>query len=324
MPVTVIGPKAGIDDVDLESLPSSVKVSAAGGKIQYIERQIDDQKVFFFINSSDTPVTADISLDAHGQIELWNTETGSVEEDANAELINDRIAIRTAFAPYGSTIYVVDTSKSFHAPANATEVSRHTIATIDRWRFKTLTPNALPLDHLEMSMRTHGGGTDYAYSAQVDFEEVPGELRLLLDDIEYRSSLMGGMDILVEVNGQEFRELIPWEVDPHMKTVDILPAITQGTNSIVIRIRHSAWSGQPLILNSIPIMLGDFAVDYPDWPYAVKTPPDIVDTEPWTLYGYPFFSGTVSYTSEFNLSNVQNRRKSGWKLKMYRMQSQCS
>ena len=303
--------KAVEPDVRITS-PEKVRLE----DVRYVHRVADGKHIYFFANTSADAVEALISLEAVGTVEIWNPESGKVEPAEGVESDNGRVSVRHAFPPYGSVIYVVNPPPE-GAPAgpahsgtprreraSAPTPSRRVVEVLpDEWRFGLEGLNALPLNHLRLSIRTHGGGSDYVYGASFRCERVPNTLMLMLDDIEYRSSLMGGMDIAVEVNGRTWRNpQFGWYLDKGMKTLDISSAVRVGENALTITIRHSAWSGQPHLLSAPPTLLGDFAVD------AQRTTllAQVVSAKSgsWTEFGYPFYSGTAAYTRSFTLPDV--------------------
>jgi hypothetical protein len=168
----------------------------------------------------------------------------------------------------------------------------------DEWLFRTQEPNALILSKWEFEPRVHGSGEDYTYTADFECEYVPDRLLLMLDDIEYRSSLMGGMDLEVQVNEHSrLRPNMGWYLDPGFKTLNITKGIKLGRNTVRIIIRHSAWSGQPHLLNSPPVLLGDFACDIEK--RVILAPVRSASGGSWTGFGYPYFSGTGVYSQVF-------------------------
>jgi len=62
-----------VPDVAWESKP---KVS--GGNLSYIHKVVEGQEVYFFANSSDTPVETPVRLRGRLQLELWDPHTGSI------------------------------------------------------------------------------------------------------------------------------------------------------------------------------------------------------------------------------------------------------
>ncbi|MGC8863928.1 MAG: glycosylhydrolase-like jelly roll fold domain-containing protein, partial [Armatimonadota bacterium] len=243
---------------------------------------------------------------------VWDAETGKVDRVREAVVQDGRLSIRHTFAPYGSAIFLIHPQHAEDTPAqtssrhviNRARSRRELLALPDEWHFEVENPNALPLADLHMYIRTHGGGTDYTWTAPFQCDRVPGKLLLMLDDVEYRSSLMGGMDLTIQVNGDAWHNPeFGWYLDRGFKTLDISHALRPGENKLTITIRHSAWSGQPHLLNSPPILLGDFAVDAKTT--AILPAVRWARAGSWTDFGYAYYSGTAAYSQSFVLPDFR-------------------
>lgn len=274
--------------------------------VRYVHREAEGKHVFFLINTSESAANTDISLETTGAVELWDPEAGEVAPAAGVELADGRLRIRHDFAPYGSAIYVVDAAKPTQSSPRV-EVKREEVMIFpDDWRFHTEEPNALILGEWTFKPRIHGAGEEYTYNTTSNCEHVPEKLLLMLDDVEYRASLMGRMDLTVDVNGQRWhRPEFGWYLDKGFKSLDIAGALKQGENSVSVIIQHSAWSGQPHVLNAPPVLLGDFTCDPAS--RTLRRPVTTAKAGSWTEFGYPFLSGTGVYTQTFRLSKDQMR-----------------
>lgn len=299
--------RVGLDSALREAITPDVEAVSPEGErledIRYVHREADGRHIFFFANTSDQNVSAILSLETLGAVEEWNPESGEIRPANWQNIVNGRLYLRHEFAPYGSTIYVVEPKRSVE-PKRCLELAREEVMTLpDEWLFRTQEPNALILGRLEFEPRVHGSGGDYMYTAEFDCEYVPDRLLLMLDDIEYRSSLMGGMDLEVQVNERSWRRPdMSWYWDPGFKTLDVTKGIKRGRNTVRIIIRHSAWSGQPHLLNSPPVLLGDFACDIEK--SAILAPVRSVSGGSWTGFGYPYFSGTGVYSQVFKVPDT--------------------
>lgn len=276
-------------------------ISTAGEPLQdirYLHRIDGADHIYFVINSSEQAVSAILSLEAVGAVEEWDPETGKTWPASGVGIRDGRLEIRRDFPPYGSTLYVVDTNREARARPHIDFIRKELLVFDDEWRFRPLAPNALILDEWTFRPKTHGSGEDYTYSTTFRCEHVPESLKLMLDDIEYRGSLMGGMDLVVRVNEHEWRRPeFGWHLDPGFKTLDIAEAAQEGENTVTLTIHHSAWSGQPHLLNSAPVLLGDFACD-PETRTLLR-PVEATRSGSWAEFGYPFYSGSASYIQSF-------------------------
>lgn len=267
--------------------------------VRYVHRKLDDGHVYFITNTSGQAVHASITLTTPGAVEEWNPETGEVRPAAVYEADDARVRLERGFAPYGSTLYVVHAGR--HAvPAARIEARREEVMVLpDEWLFAIEQPNALILGEWSLKTRVHSSGEEYIYATSFACRHLPPRLLLMLDDIEYRASLMGGMDLTIEVNGTRWRRPeFGWYLDRGFKTLDISSAVLLGENSLTVVINHSAWSGQPHLISAPAALLGDFAVDPAT--RDILAPTGVVTGGSWTEAGYPFFSGTGVYTQRFH------------------------
>lgn len=298
------GVAAALDGALRECIDPDVEICAADGTalpdLRYVHRIAGLTHIFFLVNTSDRPVEARISLKTQGHVDIWDPETGRVYAARGVEAQDARTVVPYDFPPLGSVILTADTGRpvSFRPRQSAARVEVWSFG--NEWRFGTRDPNVLKLDEWVFRPRTHGSGGEYEYSATFECEFVPSPLWLMLDDIEYRGSLMGGMDLTIDVNGKGWHNPeFGWHLDPGFKTLDISGAVNRGLNRIRLTIRHSAWSGQPSLLSSPPALLGDFTCD-PER-RRILPPAEAMMTGSWTDFGYPLFSGTAVYTQSFRL-----------------------
>lgn len=296
------------------SVTPDVSITSSQGQhlenIRYVHRKLNETHVFFFANTGDSPADARICLEVTGEVEKWDAEMGVISKCQNVTCENGGTVLYHQFPPYGSVCYVVNTA-NHSAISNDTRrgTSRREIAVLpDEWQFEIEGLNAIHLQTMDLEMRPTGGGMLYSYSAAFHCAHIPDRLLLMLDDIEYRSSLMGGMDITVRVNETHWHNPeTSWYLDKAFKTLDIRDAVCTGKNTITIRITHSAWSGQPHLLTAPPILLGNFACD-PDTP-TLLAPVQNARAGSWTDFGYPFYSGTASYSQSFNIHELRKNER---------------
>ncbi|MDH7602297.1 MAG: glycosyl hydrolase [Armatimonadota bacterium] len=283
-----------------------VEISSKSARdIRYIHREHEGKHIFFFANTSESAVEAELSLQVVGQPEIWDAETGEVSVCRTARVENGRLLISHLFPPCGSAVFVVDTDRTFEETAGVEVLPKRTeIAVLtDEWHFEAKDLNALPLLKFSLDIHPECGGTTYTYSTSFRCEAIPDKLFLMLDDVEYRNSLMGGMDLTVAVNGTQWHKpQFSWLLDRGFKTLDIRPAVCLGENTLIITIRHCAWSGQPHVLTAPPALLGGFACD-PETA-ALLAPVSTAAAGSWTDFGYPFYSGTASYMQVFDLPEL--------------------
>lgn len=297
------GIMASLDGAVRSLVDPDVEITRQNGEllpeIRYIKRIDESKHIFFIANSSEENINCSIRLNCCGSIEEWNPENGSISKP-QAKKINNRLILEKSFAPCGSTIYVVDTDSDFE-PAMVKDKSRVELFVFpDEWQFKTLNDNVLILDGFKFTPETNSSGAKYIYETSFDCEYVPDNIKLVLDDIEYRSSLMGGMDIQIDLNGNIWHNPAMYSyIDKGFKTLDISGAVNEGENKLKVTIIHSAWSGQPHLLNAPMALLGNFS--YYEQKNKILKPIEAAFAGSWTEFGYPYYSGTALYTHSFRL-----------------------
>jgi len=294
-----------------EASTPDVEITSESGEtlydMRYLHREDDARHIYFVINTSDKPARAMISLETAGAVQEWNPQTGDVSRAGNVELRDGRVRVRFDMPAYGSTVYVVDTDRPVQSRPFTEKKREELMVFPDEWEFRIHAPNALILDRWEFHPRTHGFGSEYEYTASFDCDYVPADIALMLDDIEYRSSLMGGMDIIIEVNNTKWeRPEFSWYIEKGFKTLGIGEAVLQGKNMVRIVIRHSAWSGQPHLINAPPVLLGSFTCDRKD--RTLLAPVTKVSAGSWTEFGYLFYSGKATYSQAFMMPKTDGRR----------------
>jgi len=130
------------------------------------------------------------------------------------------------------------------------------------------------------------------YRTSFEIVDMPSNLKIMIDGFsgsEYRFFINGKA---VKDRGQ--RSFF----DAEMKEVDILPLIQKGNNGIFIQLKvHKRTDG---ILDLIKIV-GDFSLLSADGKYKIVRKKKRIKLGSWTDQGYPFFSGTGSYTTQIDV-----------------------
>lgn len=292
----------------LSDIPRDVAIDPPSPDVLYTERYIADsgEYVFFLVNTSSSPYQGVMKLNAAGRLREWNPETGAIS--VKSSRTEGCYVSSELFLPgNGSAVYSV--SPSYPEADGTTMPGKLGLSAIigSPWTFETLSPNVMPLDTMTAVFTSYNGGEDYRYMADFTAEFIPDDLQLLLDDIEYRDSYMGGMDLKLKVNERIVEEALkPYSLDHRLKLIDISDYLAKGRNEIEIVIRHSCWSGQPRTLTCAPKLLGSFGLSedkHLKAPIGVIHAPKLIS---WTQTGYPYYSGTGRYTAEFTLDHTCN------------------
>ena len=173
------------------------------------------------------------------------------------------------------------------------------ILPMNEWNFQLSGQNALPLDDWRFKLRSGGMGMQYTYTADILSQTDLEHLTLAFDDIESRTAIMGKMDVKVSCNDQPCPKQ-GWD-DDHLYYNFRIAKISAGHNTIKVIINHSAWSGQPHILNSRVLLRGDFTVLSQDGRLVLSRPRHKLDFADWSGQGYPFYSGCASFDKSITL-----------------------
>ena len=312
-----------------------VTISYADGRpapdIRYLHRQSGSEHIYYVCNLTDEAARLTLGVRVGGMAQIWDPETGTSSELGATALEGGGQEFSLALPSLGTTLVVIreesgqDTSTGSlpAVPVNGnTEVlpPRVILEMAQDWQFRALGPNALPLETWTVCM--HKGSIQgpyhsdtFVYESGFVCECAPSEVRLMLDDVEYREALMGRMDMTVDVNGRTWdNPEFGYYLDRGFKTLDITEAVQTGRNAVSVYIRHFPFSGLPHFLTCAPYLLGDFSVSGVCFGTSVvkhtggvlMAPAEAAMTGSWTDCGYPFYSGTAEYTQSFRLPKTSN------------------
>ena len=132
------------------------------------------------------------------------------------------------------------------------------------------------------------------YRTSFTVESLVKNMRLLIDGFsgsEYKLFINGK-----KVNDKGRRS----KLDAEIKEVDIDEFLTIGNNQVAVRLVVNRRTDGMLDLLKI---VGDFSVSENDSKHIISKKPSEIVIGDWTKQGYPFYSGTVVYETQFNLSD---------------------
>jgi hypothetical protein len=286
----------------VESLISpNVRITSEGKECKSVNaicRSTDVGDVWFFANTSDTPLDVQISLRGSGFPECWNLETGDVYRVVEYVTTSDGVELPWHFEPYGSLLLVLSKQETFAKPLQVLAKNLDLLVELpDCWRFRTESPNVLPLENWQLHINAHQDWTDYRYETIVFAHFKPKKVFLVLDDLRpgkhtHESS------IDVEVNGVEVSQFIEpeWVFDNNFFKLDISQQFHKGANSIAVTIKHGGWAGHPKLMSAPQYLIGEFSLEKDGDVYKIAPPRLEIQTGSWTEQGYPFYSGTGIYS----------------------------
>jgi hypothetical protein len=130
------------------------------------------------------------------------------------------------------------------------------------------------------------------YRRWFNAEFIPDDLRIVIDGFS-------GLSHKLFVNGQEISE--PGKrsaIDAEMREVAIRQQAVEGRNCIAVMLVVNRRTDGILDLLKI---LGDFALRKENEGYAIIRRTAAIKAGDWTKLGYPFYSGTAMYRTEFDV-----------------------
>jgi hypothetical protein len=133
---------------------------------------------------------------------------------------------------------------------------------------------------------------DLTYRTSFNIEDIPSRISLMIDGFS-------GTNHCLFVNGREITsERKRSKLDAEIKEVDIKDYVNEGSNIVAIQLQANRRTDGILDLLKIT---GDFSLTEKEDKYVITRKNDTIRTGDWTKMGYPFYSGTGIYETEFNL-----------------------
>lgn len=315
------GKFAILDEMDYKALRKVIRqlviphATINHQEITYIHRQIENKHIFFFGSDSNGTLQTQIQIPIRGYIERWDLETGEICEMPSMIDNNGNLTVNWEFFPYSSLLVVIDTEREYESHESIKTNPTEIIKLPDTWQIECFNPNTLILDKWDVKLITKGDWLNYDYTANFLIHDLPNSLLLMLDDIESRSSFMAGMLFQIFVNENEVsNKPTGYYIDNKWKTYDISNSIRTGLNSIRIRFINQSWAGEPKVMTIPPKLLGNFSLEIDaNGEYCISKPSVFMQSgKSWTEQGYPFYSGSIAYTQELELSDEMLTAKQIW------------
>jgi hypothetical protein len=319
-------------------------VISSGGKAYSHVRRDGARHVVFACNTDfEAPASGTIVSSEPARFERWDLETGQVEEiaivegrDVGGEMI---ASVPFTLAPAASVLVVVDNGR--RASGHGVQLERSETQALGElngpWTRGRLDPNVLVLDYCRYrvgdepwgerlpvwkaqealrtrlslpSLRRNDGVSLWKLAEQgrdrVE-QALPLELRF-----EFESeAAIGGCELLVETperyrlsaNGRNLPHTAgaerEWRIDPCMQRVPLDATLRVGRNEIVLACDYTGEQELETIF-----LLGAFGVFDRDGRYIVADEATGAALGGWTANGYPFYVGTMSYETEFQLDRM--------------------
>ncbi len=266
-------------------------------ELRCLHRTGDGWDIFFFANTSEKTVSAEISAKACGGAAVLDAEDGGIYGLVCREE-QGRTCFTHVFGPLSSLLVAIGEKYGSYPPKNPAPVLPETKTLDGPWRFRIEGMNVFPLENWTFNVRVFTFGSEFVYKNTFTAEKKPGRLMLMLDDIEYRTAFMGLADVSVSLNGHPVPVSEESVTDKKFKLADLTNGTLEGSNSLEIVIKHSPWSGEPHLLTSPAKLLGDFKVTGKDGKSVLGEEVSLINTGSWTGQGYPYYSGTGVYACD--------------------------
>ncbi len=309
----------------------------------YIEREIDDKKVFFVVNlDREMAHQVDISFKSEGRLEEWNALTGEIS-GIPARKDNRYLILSASFGPAGSRLYVIDAKGE---PVTEAPFSKDELFAME-WRkpsgvafigpyaqFKRTDPNVLTLDRASYCF------SDENWSKEMPIWKAQKEIR---EKLAMRP---------IHINGIPQRYL--WCKKPHPNdgkplsfrivfNVDDIPEnpvylVLEEAQDFDIQLNSQTVSSEPIgwyldrSFDKIPLpilrkgmnelilsceyknrmevedcfLIGDFAIDIHT--RSIIKEPKKLHFGDWTSQGYPHYAGGIIYQEKVNIKKGKGDR----------------
>lgn len=272
-------------------------------EIYYTHRQLQDEELFLFVNTSkDKCIEVDIFVSLQGTVMIFDCDTGAVKEYSAIHSRKNRTHMKHHFCEASSLLISIQKS-DIQIPEKQSLITSTTSCDIvlsnEGWQLELEGYNTYPIQDWNFSMIIHGGGMQYRYNTVFHMSDIIEDMKLLLDDVEYRKAFMGHLQMEIRINGLLLSGKTGTYLDPGFKTWDIGSCVQRGENKLEIIIQHSAWSNEPQLLTSPVKILGHFKVTEQDGKQIIMNPDAFMNLDLWTNIGYPYYSGTAVYKNEF-------------------------
>jgi len=278
--------------------------------IYYQERKLERKKIFYIVNTSkERNVESCISIQGKGQLQLWDSNTGEIEQ-IPYQLQNDRVVTEINLAPIDSRILLLDPDKEPLVGSSIKESTIQTVKIDPPWSIRRHNLNALTIDYcdyqindiewkenqpviwLNRTLMEKGERCKLKVRYKFNFEELPSLNFPLFLVIETP------FEFQIKLNGKEIDSVDKgYWLDQAFRKLDIAGLVKIGTNTVEI----STTFRPPMEIESCYI-IGDFGVkSLSEKEFVMTRYNNKVIGKNLVNEGLPFYCGTVTLTKELNL-----------------------
>ncbi|MCS7186105.1 MAG: glycosyl hydrolase [Armatimonadota bacterium] len=306
-----------------ELVERRISISRNGREAETIacqERDLGDgRRLFYIVNTerNQEELAAKVEISVKGQVQVWDAETGEVKLLPVQEK-GEKLAFELPFASAQSYLLVVDERQkpllgdpSQVFPHLTPESVVHAVSMCPRWKIELHDPNALTLDYCDYRIddgdwverqpvtwlcnrlirKAEPCKLDVRFKFKV--EELPPEdspLWLVIEQPkEYRIRL-NGRRVASKPSGH-------W-LNFAFERIDIRNRLRKGENELLLECEHY----MPPFEVEAAYIVGNFSVwQTGETEFVIKAPVSEVESGNLVTQGFPFFAGSVSLKTDFEL-----------------------
>jgi hypothetical protein len=327
----------------------AVITDEAGGQLPDIychKRKLETAELYFLCNFSRTEGgKTSFMLEQPGQVEEWDAVTGEKKALCVIEK-NGKFHIELDFPPAGSHLLLVDMGRPFQAAkACEAEDKPAAVVVLEDWKVQRLNANNLTLKQCQY--RLEGGvwsdwedvlkvdgtiaeklGMEYRsiftrqpwmYNEQQRSIKAQVELRYRftiaqMPEGELYAAIEAPEEFTVFVNGKRVENTGKSHWDRAFVLHDIKAAVVQGENEVLLKTDCFRINSSVECI----YIAGDFKVEKENGVFFLKREDEQPAPGDWTKQGYPYYSGTMKYTTVFEYEK-DSEKKAVLKLDEVRM-----
>ncbi|MFA6472442.1 MAG: hypothetical protein WCU00_10415, partial [Candidatus Latescibacterota bacterium] len=321
----------------IEKIGRDISVTGPDGaqsRAVLVNHRVDAAAHMIFLANTDRSEARDITVDLKalgGTVEM-DPLTGRAYRYAS-KLAEGRTIIKTTLPPAGSRIFLVDQTQTSVEGADVSQPQEESLTIEGPYAFQRLQDNTLTLDRctlevdkkvylknqpvwkarnaireitgiteydeyqpwaLEMkNVRTRTNKTVLTFTFTV--KDIPEKIDLAMESADR---------FTVEVNGKTVDTSAgKWHLDRSISVFGITAQVVEGENTIRAT-TDFLWDTE---IEDI-YLIGDFALGPEEEGFPIIREPATLSLGSWVEKGYPFYSGSIIYKMEFDLSEIDTYR----------------
>lgn len=256
----------------------------------YMHRSAGDNDFFFFLNTSPDPRSVKISIRCDKSPTVLDPETGELIALANCSLKGSRTVFEYCFRRHESLLVYFSDDILLPAAPKSTG-NGYEIALATEWSFQLDGPNNITVNnwHIGSSNQHNGGEIVSAFYIESRLDD----LKLSLTPAIFNSKRA------VYINDQRADRIINTGIE--VEEYNISAIIRTGHNVIRLETECQPQS-EPAYFGIKARLTGDFSLNSTQ--PVLSTPKNRIRNGSWTDQGYPFYSGSATYSQEIEIPEL--------------------